>query len=75
MDLDFKELAKSGWIAVAAILAWVGRGHMSHDARVAEAVFGRLSKLEQDTVTKDDLHHLDTKIDQVLMMLAGRPQP
>ena len=69
---DLWEVAKSGWIVAAAVATWVGRSHMSHDSKVHEKAFDRLSDLEKNSVTKDDLQLLDNKLDQVLILLAGR---
>lgn len=68
------EIAKGGWVLAAAVVAWVGRGHMAHDSKIHEGVFGRLQELESDRVTKDDISDLGKKIDAVLLMLAGQNQ-
>lgn len=64
------EIAKGGWVAAAAVIAWVGGKHIETDQKNASDAFARLSDLETTSVTKSDLARLDGKIDQVLFLLA-----
>lgn len=69
-NINLWEVAKGGWVAAAAVIAWVGGKHIENDKSNAGNAFARLTALELTTVTKTDLARLDGKIDQVLLLLA-----
>lgn len=71
------EIAKAGWVAVAAVVTWIGRDHIKQDRETAKAYGKRIAAVELQLNTKLDT--LTTKVAdnhaEVLKILIDRLPP